>query len=154
LYRAVDLGRRSAHDCLGPLHRLARAAAIRGHLISEPVMDFTIPDGLLELKERTENFVRQEILARENDRRLGPHGPSDDFRRELVALARQAGLLSPHVGREWGGLGLDPRRKAVVFEAAGYAPLATIAMNIFAPDEANMHLLEHVADQQQRDQWL
>jgi len=117
-------------------------------------MDFTIPDELLELKKRTENFVRQEILPRENDRRLGPHGPSDEFRRELVALARQAGLLSPHVGREWGGLGLDHRGKAVVFEAAGYAPLATIAMNIFAPDEANMHLLEQVADQQQKEQWL
>src|SRR5205807_1438851 len=70
------------------------------------------------------------------------------------ALARQAGLLSPHVGREWGGLGLDHRGKAVVFEAAGYAPLATIAMNIFAPDEANMHLLEQVADQQQKEEWL
>src|SRR5204863_2869740 len=104
--RFVDLDRRRGHHRLGPLHRLPRAAAIRGPLISEPVMDFTIPDELLELKERTENFVRQEILARENDRRLGPHGPSDDFRRELVALARRAGLLSPHVGREWGGLGL------------------------------------------------
>src|SRR5437868_9862047 len=117
-------------------------------------MDFTIPDELLELKERTENFVRQEILPRENDRRLGPHGPSEELRRELVALARRAGLLSPHVGREWGGLGLDHRGKAIVFEAAGYAPLATIAMNIFAPDEANMHLLEQVADERQKEEWL
>src|SRR5437667_10245577 len=117
-------------------------------------MDFTIPDELVELKERTENFVRQEILPRENDPRLGPHGPSDEFRRELVALAWRARLLSPHVGREWGGLGLDHRGKAVVFEAAGYAPLATIAMNIFAPDEANMHLLEQVADERQKEEWL
>ena len=73
---------------------------------------------------------------------------------ELVALARAAGLLSPHVGREWGGLGLDHRGKAIVFEAAGYAPLATIAMNIFAPDEANMHLLEEVADAHQKEEWL
>ncbi|MBV9584237.1 MAG: acyl-CoA dehydrogenase family protein, partial [Alphaproteobacteria bacterium] len=117
-------------------------------------MDFTISDELLDLKERTERFVRDEILPRENDPRLGPHGPTDEFRRELVALARRAGLLSPHVGREWGGLGLDHRGKAVVFEAAGYAPLATIAMNIFAPDEANMHLLEQVADERQKEEWL
>ena len=64
-----------------------------------------------------------------------------------MALARTAGLVSPHVGREWGGLGLDHRGKAVVFEAAGYSPLATIAMTIFAPDEGNMHLLEQVADE-------
>ena len=35
-------------------------------------MDFTIPDDLLELKERTERFVRDEITPRENDKRLTP----------------------------------------------------------------------------------
>src|SRR5439155_9221041 len=117
-------------------------------------MDFTIPDELVELKERTERFVRDEILPREADPRLTPHGPTEEFRRELIERARKAGLLSPHVGQEWGGLGLDQRGKAVVFEAAGYAPLATIAMNIFAPDEANMHLLEQVAEERQKEEWL
>jgi acyl-CoA dehydrogenase len=117
-------------------------------------MDFTIPDEILALKERTERFVRDEILPRESDKRQTAHGPSEEFRLELVTLARNAGLVAPHVGREWGGLGLDHRGKAVVFEAAGYAPLATIAMNIFAPDEANMHLLEQVADERQKEEWL
>jgi acyl-CoA dehydrogenase len=117
-------------------------------------MDFTIPDELVDLKERTERFVRDQILPREADARLTPHGPTEEFRRELVELARSAGLLSPHVGHEWGGLGLDHRGKAVVFEAAGYAPLATIAMNIFAPDEANMHLLEQVATEEQQEEYL
>ncbi|MGC2413558.1 MAG: acyl-CoA dehydrogenase family protein [Stellaceae bacterium] len=117
-------------------------------------MDFTIPDELVELKARTERFVRDDILPHERDLRQTAHGPSEEFRRELVELARAAGLLSPHVGREWGGLGLDHRCKAIVFEAAGYSPLATIAMNIFAPDEANMHLLEQVADEGQKEAWL
>src|SRR5437016_4028299 len=117
-------------------------------------MDFTIPDDLVELRERTECFVREEIIPREQDKRQTQHGPSEEFRRELVALARRAGLVAPHVGREWGGLGLDHRGKAVVFEAAGYSPLATIAMNIFAPDEANMHLLEQVAEAPQKAEWL
>src|SRR5229473_3259675 len=114
-------------------------------------MDFTIPDEIIALKERTERFVHDEILPREGDQRQTAHGLTEEFRLELVALARQAGLVAPHVGREWGGLGLDHRAKAVVFEAAGYAPLATIAMNIFAPDEANMHLLEQVADESQKE---
>lgn len=117
-------------------------------------MDFTIPGELLELRERTERFVRDEIIPREGDARQTAHGPTEEFRLELVALARRAGLLSPHVAREWGGLGLDHRGKAVIFEAAGYSPLATIAMNIFAPDEANMHLLEQVADDAQKEEWL
>src|ERR1051326_2424036 len=117
-------------------------------------MDFTVPDELIELKERVERFVREDILMREGDKRQTAHGPTEEFRRELVELARARGLLSPHVGREWGGLGLDHRGKAVVFEAAGYAPLATIAMNIFAPDEGNMHLLEQVAEERQKEEWL
>src|SRR5579864_5890236 len=117
-------------------------------------MDFAIPDELIELQERTERFVREEIMPREADKRQTPHGPTEEFRLELVALARAEGLVAPHVGREWGGLGLDHRGKAILFEAAGYAPLATIAMNIFAPDEANMHLLEQVADAAQKEAWL
>jgi acyl-CoA dehydrogenase len=117
-------------------------------------MEFSIPDELIELKERTENFVREQIVPRENDKRLHAHGPSEEFRNELVALGRRAGLISPHVGKEWGGLGLDHRGKAVVFEAAGYSPLGPIAMNCFAPDEANMHLLEQVAEEAQKEEYL
>src|ERR1700745_2618212 len=117
-------------------------------------MDFSLPENLCELKERTERLVRERILPFEGDPRQTPHGPHEELRGELVALGREAGLLSPHVGREWGGLGLDHRGKAVVFEAAGYAPLATIAMNIFAPDEANMNLSEAVPDERQKEEWL
>ena len=117
-------------------------------------MDFSIPDEIAELQERTERFVRDEMIPRERDERLTAHGPTEEFRRELVGLGRCAGLLSPHVGREWGGLGLDHRGKAVVFEAAGYSPLGPIALSCFAPDEANMHLLEQVAEERQKEEWL
>ena len=117
-------------------------------------MDFSLSDELLELKERTERFVRERILPFEGDPRQTPHGPTEELRRELVALGREAGLLSPHVGREWGGLGLDHRAKAVVFEAAGYSPLGPVALNCFAPDEGNMHLLEQVAEERQKEEWL
>jgi acyl-CoA dehydrogenase len=117
-------------------------------------MDFALPDDLLDLKERTERLVREAVIPYETDIRQTPHGPAPELRRELVALGRHAGLLSPHVGREWGGLGLDHRGKAVVFEAAGYSPLGPVALNCFAPDEANMHLLEQVAAPQQKARWL
>src|ERR1700737_3245962 len=117
-------------------------------------MDFSLSDDLVELKDRTERFVREQILPYENDIRQTAHGPAEELRRELVGLGRRAGLLSPHVGREWGGLGLDHRAQAVVFEAAGYSPLGPVALNCFAPDEANMHLLEEVAEQHQKEEWL
>src|SRR5215469_767816 len=120
----------------------------------EMLMDFSLPDDLVQLKERTERFVQDRVLPFETDPRQTAHGPSEELRRELVALGRKAGLLSPHVGREWGGLGLDHRGKALVFEAAGYSPLGPVALNCFAPDEGNMHLLEAVAEQRHKEQWL
>ena len=117
-------------------------------------MDFSLPHDLLELKERTERLVREAIIPYETDLRQTPHGPAPELRRELLALGRGAGLISPHVGREWGGLGLDHRGKAVVFEAAGYSPLGPIALNCFAPDEGNMHLIEQVGERHQKERWL
>ncbi len=117
-------------------------------------MDFSLSADLIELKERTERLVRDAVIPYEADRRQTAHGPAPELRRELVGLGRRAGLLSPHVGREWGGLGLDYRAQAVVFEAAGYSPLGPVALNCFAPDEANMHLLEEVAEPHQKERWL
>jgi acyl-CoA dehydrogenase len=117
-------------------------------------MDFSLSGELLGLKERTERLVREEIIPCEADPRQTAHGPAPELRRDLLAFGRRAGLLAPHVGREWGGLGLDHRAKAVVFEAAGYSPLGPVALNCAAPDEANMHLLEAVAEEAQKEQWL
>src|ERR1700761_983409 len=126
----------------------------RGVRLREIAMDFSLSEDLVELKQRTERFVRDRIFPLESDPRQTAHGPSEELRRELVALGRGAGLLSPHVGRDWGGLGLDHRGKAVVFEAAGYSPLGPIALHCFAPDEGNMHLLEQVGDARQKEDYL
>ena len=55
-------------------------------------------------------------------------------------MAAEAGLLAPHVGADYGGLGLNNVGRAVVFEEAGYSLLGPLAIHIFAPDEGNMHL--------------
>jgi alkylation response protein AidB-like acyl-CoA dehydrogenase len=117
-------------------------------------MDFDIPAPLCELQQRTRRFIADEVIPLENDPRCTPHGPNEELRADLVARARSAGLLAPHVSHDFGGLGLDHRGKAIVFEEAGYSPLGPVAMNIMAPDEGNMHLLEAVASPDQRERWL
>lgn len=116
-------------------------------------MDFSLSPELLELRERTRSFV-QEIIPYEQDSRRTSHGPNDDLRKELVERARKAGLLSPHVSEEWGGLGLTHYEKAIVFEAAGYSMLGPVALNCAAPDEGNMHMLEMIASPAQKERWL
>ncbi|HWI10960.1 MAG TPA: acyl-CoA dehydrogenase family protein [Burkholderiaceae bacterium] len=117
-------------------------------------MDFDIPAPLRELQQRTRRFIADEVIPLENDARCTPHGPGEPLRAELIARAAAAGLLAPHVGRDFGGLGLDHRGKAIVFEEAGYSPLGPVALNIMAPDEGNMHLLEAVAGPAQQERWL
>ena len=71
-----------------------------------------------------------------------------------MARARAAGLLTPHASREMGGLALSHVAKAIVFEEAGYSPLGPVALNIHAPDEGNIHLMDVVATEAQKDRWL
>ncbi len=117
-------------------------------------MDFALTPDLKELQDRTRNFIREKILPLEGDKRQTPHGPTEDFRQELVALGKVAGLLSSHVSPEFGGLGLSHVAKAILFEEAGYSLLGPVALNIFAPDEGNMHLMEVVATHEQKERWL
>jgi len=118
------------------------------------MIDFSLTPDQESLRERVREFIRSEIIPLERDPRQGPHGPQDDFRRELNTLAQSAGLLAPHVGSGWGGLGLDHVSCAIVFEAAGYSPIGPIAMNCSAPDEGNMHMLELIATEAQKQRFL
>jgi acyl-CoA dehydrogenase len=109
------------------------------------------PD-VAEVAARTRAFVRDVCLPAEA-RFPGPE-LDDSLRAELQAAARQAGVFAPHVPVEFGGLGLDISGWSVVFEEAGYSLLGPQAVNCAAPDEGNMHLLEVVATDEQKDRYL
>ena len=113
------------------------------------MIDFELPQELVELRERVTEFIKTKVVPLENDPRQHPH-IEESLRQELVALGREAGLLSPHAPKEYGGLGLDHRGIAVVFEAASYSPLGHLALNIQAPDEGNVNLLMRVASPEQK----
>ncbi len=117
-------------------------------------MDFTLSAELLDLQQRTRQFIAEQVIPMEGDARCTSHGPTEDLRDELVAKAIKAGLLSVHVSPEFGGLGLSHVAKAIVFEESGYSPLGPVAMNIFAPDEGNMHMMEEICTPAQKERWL
>jgi alkylation response protein AidB-like acyl-CoA dehydrogenase len=117
-------------------------------------LDFEIAPDLAVLQERIRAFIRDEVIPLERDGRRTAHGPTEDLRRELIDKARRAGLLSPHVAAEYGGLSLSHFGRAIAFEEAGYSLLGPVALNVFAPDEGNMHLLESVASVEHKERWL
>ena len=117
-------------------------------------MNFELSAELKTLQRITRDFIREQIIPLENDARQDAHGPHETLRTELVARARAAGLLTPHASIEMGGMGLSHIAKAVMFEEAGYSWLGPTAMNIHAPDEGNIHLMEEVASAAQKQRWL
>lgn len=114
----------------------------------------TLSNELLGLQQKVREFIQQEVIPLENDPRQDSHGPSEALRQELVSRARRWGLLTPHASQEMGGLGWSHLQKAVAFEEAGYSALGPIALNIHAPDEGNIHLLDAVANEAQKERWL
>ena len=68
-------------------------------------MNFELSPELQALQRRTREFIRDAIIPLENDPRQDSHGPHEALRRELVELARGAGLLTPHAGAEWAAWG-------------------------------------------------
>jgi acyl-CoA dehydrogenase len=60
--------------------------------------------------------------------------------------------LTPHILAD--GSHLSHRETALVFRAAGLSPLGPVALNVAAPDEGNMYLLERVATDEQKLRFL
>ncbi len=117
------------------------------------MFDFSLSPELVDLRDRTTAFIRDEVIPQE--RFVAEHdGLPADRLEALRQKARDAGLYAPHVEREWGGLGLDMRSMSVVFEAAGQSLLGPLALNCSAPDEGNMHLMELVASLEQKEKYL
>ncbi|QIZ01075.1 acyl-CoA dehydrogenase family protein [Streptomyces sp. S1D4-11] len=111
------------------------------------------PDPVVaDLAERTARFIREAVLPVEERHRGVVR--SEAVRVELQRAAKEAGVFAPHVAAEYGGHGLAMRGRAVVFEEAGYSLLGPLALNIAAPDEGNMHLLEAVATPEQEERYL
>jgi alkylation response protein AidB-like acyl-CoA dehydrogenase len=117
-------------------------------------INFAPPQELVELAEKTKAFVVDKVIPYETDPRWTAHGPTDELRLELNALARAAGVFAPHVPKEYGGRALNQVGRALVFEAAGYSILGPTAIHCASPDEGNIHLLDVVARPDQRDHFL
>lgn len=104
------------------------------------------------IAERIERFVRDVVIPYEKDPRATSHGPTDELVAELRRLAREARLLTPHIGAD--GSHLSQRATALALQASGLSPLGPVALNVMAPDEGNMYLLGKVANPAQKRRFL
>ncbi|HEY0158326.1 MAG TPA: acyl-CoA dehydrogenase family protein [Thermoanaerobaculia bacterium] len=111
-------------------------------------MNFDLEPELAELRDRVAQFVHEEVIPREAKPFSGA------LVADLRAKARRDGVFGPQLPREYGGLGLGTVGMCVVFEQAGRSFLGPLALHCSAPDEGNMHLLAHHANDEQRERYL
>ncbi|RSO58812.1 acyl-CoA dehydrogenase [Acinetobacter lactucae] len=114
----------------------------------------TLSAELLDLQNKVRTFITEEVIPFERDPRQDSHGPSEELRQDLIDCAKKWDLLTPHASIEMGGHAWTHLQKAVAFEEAGYSALGPIALNIHAPDEGNIHLMDAVANDAQKQRWL
>ncbi|MGH2684241.1 MAG: acyl-CoA dehydrogenase family protein, partial [Actinomycetota bacterium] len=102
------------------------------------MIDFTIPAELDDVRGRVADFVRDEVLPVEAE--AADEERLEDVLEPLRKKAREAGLWTPHLPPDWGGMGLGALGMALVSQECGVSYLASLALNAMAPDEGNMHL--------------
>jgi acyl-CoA dehydrogenase len=109
-----------------------------------------------QLRERVANFVEREILPLERD-------PSAYDAHENIALpildglrakVKEQGLWAPQMPRHRGGIGIGPAGMAVLYEEMGRSLFGPVSFNCAAPDDGNMMVLERVATEEQKSEWL
>jgi acyl-CoA dehydrogenase len=117
------------------------------------MIDFSLDGELAALRDRVRQFVAEVAIPAE-PRDRSEHGLDEGLRAELQEKAREWGLFGPQISAELGGLGLDHRGTAVILEECGYSLLGPQALHCAAPDEGNIHMLDVIADPEQRERYL
>ncbi|WP_067677115.1 acyl-CoA dehydrogenase family protein [Nocardia miyunensis] len=107
-----------------------------------------------ELVDKTREFVREHVIPIEREVVVDGRVMDDALRLDLQKKAKAAGVFGPLSDIRYGGLGLDTRAQAELLEAAGASLIGPLAVNAWAPDDGNIHLLAHVADPEQRERYL
>ncbi|WP_331235521.1 acyl-CoA dehydrogenase family protein [Natronorarus salvus] len=106
-----------------------------------------------ELAAEIRTFVDEVVLPVEREW-LGNGPVEESVIADLREEARERGIYGPQLPEEYGGLGFGFRDLLPTFEQAGRSLLAQAALRVDAPDEGNMHLLELVGTEEQRERWL
>ena len=102
--------------------------------------------------DRVEAFVRNIVVPYEHDARCTAHGPTAELVAEMRGLAREAGVLTPHILPD--GHHMTQLETAAILKRSGLSPLGPVAVNTMAPDEGNMFLLGRIATPAQQAHFL
>ncbi len=114
--------------------------------------DFSLSPRVEEWTTRIRQFVDDVVVPREQE--IFRDGLTDAVRVDLQSAARAAGIWAPQAAAEIGGGGFRFDESAVLLEEAGRSLFGPLAINCAAPDEGNIHMLNVIATDTQKDRYL
>ena len=119
-------------------------------------MDFYLPDNINKLRIKTRNFVEKHIIPLESfpssyDNYENINETLLDEIRDKVKLE---GLWSPQMPKSRSGLGLGPIGMAALYEEMNRSIFGPVCFNCAAPDDGNMYILNKIATEEQKVEWL
>ena len=116
-------------------------------------MDFSISPEAQSLIARVREFVTVNVLPLEPALH-GGFASVEPKLRAVRAKAKEAGLWSPQLPKEVGGMGLTLMDHALVSEELGRCVLGHYSLNCQAPDAGNMEILLQFGTDEQKATWL
>ncbi len=119
-------------------------------------MDFSLPPEVDSIRQRYRAFVDEHIIPLESDPASYDEHENIalDVLKEVQQKAKQAGLWSPQMPQERGGVGLNTQGMAACYEEMNRSIFGPVCFNAAAPDDGNMFILNKVAREEQKQKWL
>jgi len=117
-------------------------------------MQLELSNELNELRARVRRFIDQHVIPAEAEVvEENARGERSTIKR-LQGLAKTEGLWTPHLPKQYGGLGLGVMGMCALFREMGRSPVGAKVFNCDAPDQGNMDLLLSSGSVEQRERWL
>jgi len=117
-------------------------------------MEYHDSEKAKEVASRVEAFMDEVVIPREREALRTGEPVTENELEEFWEMAKQRDLFAPQVPEEYGGQGLDFRDMLPSFEQVGRSLLGALSIRANAPQEGNMHTLEMVGTEAQKEEWL
>ena len=119
-------------------------------------MDFYLPDNIDKLRIETRNFVDKHIIPLESvpSSYDNHENINETLLNEIREKVKLEGLWSPQMPKSRSGLGLGPIGMAALYEEMNRSIFGPVCFNCAAPDDGNMYILNKIATEEQKVEWL
>ena len=117
-------------------------------------MEYQDSEKAVEVATRVEAFMDEVVLPREREALANDEDITNDEIEAMWEMAKDRDLFAPQMPEKYGGQGLDFSDMLPSFEQVGRSLIGALSIRANAPQEGNMHTLEMVGTDEQKEQWL